>query len=78
MWFAEAEEVVEVMKGHFPWTCLLLVPILIAISPVNGAHDFTAYRMQQFDLHGSQYGKLTGTCGRRGRRSLASAAPAPG
>ncbi|XP_071485217.1 BOS complex subunit NCLN-like [Diadema antillarum] len=56
MWFAEAEEVVEVVRGHFPWTCLLLVPILIAISPVNGAHDFTAYRMQQFDLHGSQYG----------------------
>lgn len=56
MWFAEAEEVVEVVRGHFPWTCLLLVPILIAISPVNGAHDFTAYRMQQFDLHGSPYG----------------------
>ncbi|XP_041465827.1 nicalin-1-like [Lytechinus variegatus] len=56
MWFAEAEEVVEVVRGHFPWTCLLIVPILIAISPVHGAHDFTAYRMQQFDLHGSQYG----------------------
>lgn len=56
MWIEEAGELLEMFKGSLPLTCLLLVPVLIFISPVDGAHEFSAYRMQQFDLHGTQYG----------------------
>ncbi|XP_072038125.1 BOS complex subunit NCLN-like isoform X2 [Amphiura filiformis] len=56
MWIEEAGEFLEMFRSSLPLTCLLLVPVLIFISPVDGAHEFSAYRMQQFDLHGTQYG----------------------
>ncbi|XP_074650929.1 BOS complex subunit ncln-like [Tubulanus polymorphus] len=59
LWFDEAGEVVEMFRNSFPLSFLFFVPIFILISPVDhvgAAHDFTVYRMQQFDLQGSQYG----------------------
>ena len=60
MWFDEAGEVVEMFKNSFPFSFLFFVPIFILISPVSpvaAAHEFTVYRMQQFELHGSAYGE---------------------
>ena len=57
----EASEVLEMFKHSFPLSMLFFVPLLIIISPaspVSAAHDFAVYRMQQYDLHGSAYGKL--------------------
>ncbi|XP_065836706.1 BOS complex subunit ncln-like [Oscarella lobularis] len=36
--------------------CLLPALLFGAIRGVNGVHDFPAFRMQQFDLHGTQHG----------------------
>ncbi|GIY95408.1 nicalin-1 [Caerostris extrusa] len=58
MCFEWAESYFEFIRGN----CLiyfLLVPLLIAISPktpVFAAHEFTVYRMQHFDLHGTPHG----------------------
>ncbi|XP_022103016.1 nicalin-like isoform X2 [Acanthaster planci] len=56
MWVEEFGEVLDMFKGSWPLTWLFLVPVLIMISPVQAAHEFSAYRMQQFDLHGTQFG----------------------
>ncbi|XP_077989007.1 BOS complex subunit NCLN-like isoform X2 [Glandiceps talaboti] len=60
MLFDEANEVFEMFKGSFPLSFLFFVPVLILISPcvpvVDAAHEFTVFRMQQYDLHGSPYG----------------------
>ncbi|XP_033634705.1 nicalin-1-like [Asterias rubens] len=56
MWVEEFGEVFDMFKSSWPLTWLFLVPVLIMISPVHAAHEFSAYRMQQFDLHGTQFG----------------------
>ncbi|XP_064608542.1 BOS complex subunit ncln-like [Liolophura sinensis] len=59
MLFDEAGEVLEMFRNSFPLSFLFFVPLLIIISPMNpvqGAHEFGVYRMQQYDLHGTAYG----------------------
>ncbi|KAJ8303862.1 LOW QUALITY PROTEIN: hypothetical protein KUTeg_017445 [Tegillarca granosa] len=51
-------EIIEMFKNSFPLSFLFFVPIFIIISPVspvNGAHEFSVFRMQQYDLHGLHY-----------------------
>lgn len=38
-------------------TVLVVIPVAFLTSPATGAHEFKAFRMQHFDLHGVQYGK---------------------
>lgn len=52
----EFGEILEMFKHSFPLSFLFIVPIVILISPVNTAHEFTAFRMQQYDLHGTHHG----------------------
>ncbi|XP_064621002.1 BOS complex subunit ncln-like isoform X2 [Lineus longissimus] len=59
LWFDEAGEVVEMFRSSFPLSFLFFVPIFIImspVSPVSAAQEFTVYRMQHFDLQGTQYG----------------------
>lgn len=59
--FEEASEVFENMfKSSFPLTFIVFIPaVLILVSPLpaEAAHEFTVYRMQQYDLQGQPYGK---------------------
>lgn len=36
---------------------LVVIPVAFLTSPACGAHEFKAYRMQHYDLHGIAYGK---------------------
>ena len=58
--FGDLNEIVEMFKHCFPLSILFFVPIMIILSPVSptaAAHEFAAFRMQQYDLQGSSYGK---------------------
>ncbi|KAK6314318.1 nicalin-1 isoform X2 [Coregonus clupeaformis] len=58
--FEEASEVFDNMfKYSFPLTFIVFIPaVLILVSPLpaEAAHEFTVYRMQQYDLQGQPYG----------------------
>ncbi|XP_029939395.1 BOS complex subunit ncln isoform X4 [Salarias fasciatus] len=58
--FEEASEVFDNMfKSSFPLTFIVFLPaVLILVSPLpaEAAHEFTVYRMQQYDLQGQPYG----------------------
>uniref|UniRef100_A0A8C5AZY1 BOS complex subunit NCLN n=1 Tax=Gadus morhua TaxID=8049 RepID=A0A8C5AZY1_GADMO len=58
--FEEASEVFDNMfKTSFPLTFIVFIPaVLILVSPLpaDAAHEFTVYRMQQYDLQGQPYG----------------------
>lgn len=58
--FEEASEVFDNMfKASFPLTFIVFIPaVLILVSPLpaEAAHEFTVYRMQQYDLQGQPYG----------------------
>ncbi|GFT29932.1 nicalin-1 [Nephila pilipes] len=59
MCFEWAESCLEFFRGNCSVYYIFLVPLLIAISPktpVFAAHEFTVYRMQHFDLHGTPHG----------------------
>ncbi|WAR00480.1 NCLN-like protein [Mya arenaria] len=52
-------ELVEMFKNCFPFSFLFFIPIFIIISPVspvNAAHEFAIYRMQQFDRYDMKVG----------------------
>lgn len=59
--FEEASEVFDNMfKASFPLTFIVFIPaVLILVSPLpaEAAHEFTVYRMQQYDLQGQAYGE---------------------
>ncbi|KAK3533374.1 hypothetical protein QTP70_019323 [Hemibagrus guttatus] len=58
--FEEASEVFDnMLKSSFPLTIIVFLPaVLILVSPLpaEAAHEFTVYRMQQYDLQGQNYG----------------------
>ena len=64
MWFEEAGEVVEMFRSSFPLSFLFFVPILIIISPAPAAaaQEFAVFRMQHYDLQGSNYGMCKTNC----------------
>lgn len=52
-------EIFEMFKNSFPLSFLFFIPIFIIISPVspvNAAHEFAIYRMQQFDHYDMKIG----------------------
>ena len=56
MWLSEdAIEIVRTMPVPY-WILLSFLCVGTHIGSVYGVHDFTVYRMQHFDLHGSQLG----------------------
>ncbi|XP_029469518.1 nicalin isoform X2 [Rhinatrema bivittatum] len=56
----EASEVFEnMLKASFPLSFIVFLPaVLLLVSPLpaEAAHEFTVYRMQQYDLQGQPYG----------------------
>ncbi|XP_035233238.1 nicalin-1-like isoform X1 [Stegodyphus dumicola] len=59
MYLEGAENFFEFLRGNFLLYSILVVPLLIVISPMTpvlAAHEFTVYRMQHFDLHGTPHG----------------------
>lgn len=56
----EISNSLDAIRSSLPIAYLVVMPMLIlAVSPVsvvNAAHEFTAYRMQQYDLGGVNYG----------------------
>lgn len=60
MWIDEADGFAEIFKGYLPYYLLVALPIFIIMSPVNpvaASHEFSVYRMQQYDLHTVPHGK---------------------
>jgi len=54
-------EIFEMFKNCFPLSFLFFIPIFIIISPVspvNAAHEFAIYRMQQFDHYEMKIGNM--------------------
>ena len=56
------EQAMEILKS-VPIPCWILASIVLLSAglgpvPVAAVHEFTAHRMQHFDLYGVQYGKL--------------------
>ena len=39
-------------------TVLVVIPVAFLTSPAQSAHEFKAFRMQHYDLHGVHYGRL--------------------
>jgi len=55
--FDTSMDVFDAFKNYLPCTMLILFPLLLVVSPVNGAQNFPVYRVQHLDLAGSSYGK---------------------
>ena len=57
----ETPDLLEFLRGLPTPICLLLfVPFVLLtsqVSPVYGIKEFPVFRMQQFDMHGTKYGK---------------------
>lgn len=54
----DVEGTFELLRG-VPIPCWLLASVVLLsthVGPVGAVHEFTAHRMQHFDLHGNQYG----------------------
>lgn len=59
MWLDEADGFAEIFRGYLPYYFLVALPIFIIMSPVNpvaASHEFSVYRMQQYDLHTVPHG----------------------
>lgn len=60
MWLDEADGFAEIFRGYLPFYLLVALPIFIIMSPVRpvaASHEFSVYRMQQYDLHTVPHGK---------------------
>ncbi|XP_072942779.1 BOS complex subunit NCLN [Epargyreus clarus] len=74
MWLDQADGFAEIFKGYLPYYLLVVFPIFIIISPVNpvaASHEFSVYRMQQYDLHTVPHGCRAASFNLEGR-SLSS------
>ncbi|CAG9127444.1 unnamed protein product [Plutella xylostella] len=74
MWIDEADGFAELFKGYLPYYLLVALPIFIIMSPVNpvaASHEFSVYRMQQYDLHTVPHGCRSTSINLEGR-SLAT------
>ncbi|ODM97538.1 Nicalin-1 [Orchesella cincta] len=57
MWFDQGNELFDVCRTSFFAYLLLALPIFVSISPTClASKEFSAFRLQQFELHGSSYG----------------------
>ncbi|CAG5015113.1 unnamed protein product [Parnassius apollo] len=70
MWLDEADGFAEIFKGYLPYYLLVALPIFIIMSPVNpvaASHEFSVYRMQQYDLHTVPHGCRSASFNLEGR-----------
>lgn len=53
------QELVEVLRSSVPYCLVVALPLLLLLSPVpvDAAAEFTVFRLQQYDLHGSAHGE---------------------
>lgn len=53
------EDLFDIFRGNFPYYLLLAFPLLIILSPVpaTASVEFSVFRLQQFELHGTAYGE---------------------
>ena len=61
MWVEECDSFAELCRGYLPYYLLIVLPIFIIIAPscpVTASHEFPAFRMSQYDLHGVPHGLL--------------------
>ena len=62
MWIFSEDSLELFRNVPFPcWVFLSLLCLGAQLSGVSGVHDFTIYRMQQFDLHGTRLGIIVVT-----------------
>lgn len=56
------EDAFEVLRGVpiFCWVLVSVVLLSADVRPAGAVHEFKAYRMQHFDLHGIHYGMSKG------------------
>ena len=61
--FENTPDLIELFR-NFPISIsvLFVLPIVFFSSQANGAHEFPAFRMQQFDLHQSAVGEFVYDC----------------
>ena len=58
MWFEQSGELAELLRSSLFAYLFLVLPIVVTLSPATlAARDFPAFRLQQFELHGTSYGK---------------------
>ncbi|XP_014365633.2 nicalin-1 [Papilio machaon] len=70
MWLDEADGFAEIFRGYLPYYLLVALPIFIIMSPVNpvaASHEFSVYRMQQYDLHSVPHGCRSASFNLEGR-----------
>ncbi|XP_063540627.1 BOS complex subunit ncln [Cydia strobilella] len=70
MWLDEADGLTEIFRGYLPYYLLVALPIFIIMSPVNpvaASHEFSVYRMQQYDLHTIPHGCRSASFNLEGR-----------
>ncbi|XP_013162515.1 PREDICTED: nicalin-1 [Papilio xuthus] len=70
MWLDEVDGFAEIFKGYLPYYLLVALPIFIIMSPVNpvaASHEFSVYRMQQYDLHSVPHGCRSSSFNLEGR-----------
>lgn len=70
MWIDEADGFAEIFRGYLPYYLLVALPIFIIMSPVNpvaASHEFSVYRMQQYDLHTVPHGCRSASFNLEGR-----------
>ncbi|XP_004933463.1 BOS complex subunit NCLN [Bombyx mori] len=70
MWLDEADGFAEIFKGYLPFYLFVALPIFIIMSPVNpvaASHEFSVYRMQQYDLHTVPHGCRSASFNLEGR-----------